>query len=408
MASVFGVDKTLANVGLMRSKDVAGEVDVLVTFSKFAIIVQAKSKQLTAVARQGDEKQIQKDFAGAVQSACDQGMDCAKMLFDPAIKWVDSHGSAVAPAAVERVFVVCLVADHYPALAAQARQFLRFDTVDRVASPLVMDVFLLDALAEMLDTPLHFLNYLERRSGYADQVMSNHELNILGFHLVQNLHMQEDASLFHLGDDFGIDLELAMLARREGLEAPRTPRGILTILDGTTLGALLRQIEYRPEPGMVELGFAILAMSENALNQANAALSAIMRLSQIDNGRHDFTVQLKDGVGLTFHSSALPEQRARDGLMDHCVRRKYVQQASRWFGVLLHPTTGQMRCGVMLASPWERDAQLDIATAHMSRRSNVSSAQLRQFTRPRDVAKVGRNAPCPCGSGKKSKRCCHP
>jgi hypothetical protein len=408
LASVFGLDKTLSNVYLMRSKDVAGEVDVLVTFSKFALIVQAKSKQLTAVARQGDDKQIEKDFGAAVQSACDQGMDCAKLFFDPAIKWVDADGAAIDPPVVEKVFVVCLVADHYPALAAQARHFLRFDPVDRVAAPLVMDVFLLDALAEMLDTPLHFLNYLERRSGYAHQVMSNHELSILGFHLVQNLHMQKDAALFHLGDDFGVELELAMLARREGLEAPWTPKGILTILKGTALGALLKQIERRPEPGMVELGFAILAMSGDALGQANAALDEIMRLSRSDGGRHDFTVQLKDGVGLTFHSSSWPEQRARDGLMDHCVRRKYVLRASRWFGVLLDPVTRQIRCGVMLDSPWERDAQLDIATAHMSRRSNISSARLREFTMPRAAAKVGRNVPCPCGSGKKSKRCCHP
>lgn len=406
LASVFGANRTLLNVNLVRSKEVAGEIDVLVTFSKFVIVVQAKSKQLTAMARQGDDKQIRKDFAAAVQSACDQGMDCAKMLFDPTIKWVGADGVAVGRPKVEKVFVVCLVADHYPALAAQARQFLRFDEVEGVATPLVMDVFLLDALAEMLDSPLHFLNYLERRSGYADRVMSNHELNILGFHLVQNLHLQQDGTLFHLWDDFGVDLELAMLARREGLAAPWTPKGILTILEGTTLGAMLRQIERRPEPGMVELGFAILGMGGETLDQANAALDEIMRLSRNDGDRHDFTVQLNGGDGLTFHSSFWPEQEAREGIVDHCERRKYAQQAPRWFGVLLDPTSRQMRCGVMLNFPWERDAMLDVATAHMSRQSNMSSAQLRKFVQPLGRFKVGRNALCPCGSGKKRKRCC--
>lgn len=407
LASVFGAPRTLVNVKLMRSKDVDGEVDVLVTFSKFAIVVQAKSKQLTAVARQGDDKQIRKDFAAAVQSACDQGMDCAKMILNSAFKWIGPDGDALGRQPVEKVFVICLVADHYPALAAQARQFLSFETVDRVASPLVMDVFLLDALAEMLDSPLHFLNYLERRSGYANQVISNHELNILGFHLVQNLHMQDEVSLFHLWDDFGIDLELAMLARREGFAAPWTPGGILTILDGTPLGALLKQIERRPDPGMVELGFAILAMGGDALIQANGAIDEIMRLSRSDGGRHDFTMQLKDSVGLTFHSSRWPEAQAREGLGSHCEKRKYVQRASCWFGVWLDPFDRQMRCGIMLDFPWARDAQLDLATAHMSRGSNMSSEQLRAFGRPRPAVKVGRNAPCPCGSGKKSKRCCH-
>lgn len=408
LASVFGTSRTLLNVNLMRSKDVAGEVDVLITFSKFAIVVQAKSKQLTAVSRQGDEKQIRKDFGHAVQAACDQGMDCAKMLFDPAIKWVGADGVPIERLEVKKVFVVCLVADHYPALAAQARQFLQFDPVELVAAPLVMDVFLLDALAEMLDSPLHFLNYLERRSGYADQVMSNHELNILGFHLGRNLHMQEDADLFHMGDDFGVDLELGMLARREGLAAPWTPKGILTTLEGTTLGALLKRIERHPEPGMVELGFAILAMSGQTLEQANAAIDEMMRRSRNDGGKHDATVQLKDSVGLTFNASPLPETEARAVLIDQCERLKYVQRGSRWFGILLDPVNRQMRCGLMLDSPWERDAQLDIATAHMSRRSNMSSAKLREFARARSTVKVGRNVSCPCGSGKKSKRCCHP
>jgi uncharacterized protein YecA (UPF0149 family) len=60
----------------------------------------------------------------------------------------------------------------------------------------------------------------------------------------------------------------------------------------------------------------------------------------------------------------------------------------------------------MLDSPWERDSELDAATAHMSRKSNKTSVQLRNFISTRFGPKVGRNALCPCGSGKKSKRCC--
>ena len=33
-------------------------------------------------------------------------------------------------------------------------------------------------------------------------------------------------------------------------------------------------------------------------------------------------------------------------------------------------------------------------------------APIRQKTVRRQGAKVGRNAPCPCGSGKKYKKCC--
>lgn len=406
LTSVFGGAGAKLNVKMMRSSVVAGEIDVLVVFAKIAIVLQAKSKQLTAAARQGNDKQIRDDFAAAVQDACDQGMDCAKMLFDPSIKLIGPDGLSIARPDVDKVFVVCLVADHYPALAAQTRQYLKFEPVANVASPLVMDVFLLDAMVEMLNTPLHFLNFLDRRCEYADKLMSSHELNILGFHLSQNLWMSEEANLFHLWDDFGIDLELSMLARREGLVAPWTPPGMLTLLDQTALGRLLKSIERQSDPGMIELGFEILKMSGDSLRQGSAAIEEISRLARLDGRPHDFTVQMKDGVGLTFHSSSHPEQAARDWLFDHCVRRKYVQQATRWFGVVVDPRSGDMRFGLMLDYPWSQDDQLDMATAHMSRRSNLSGPELRRLAVSGPRAKVGRNDPCPCGSGKKSKRCC--
>ena len=406
LASVFGSARTLLNVKLMRSSVVTGEIDVLVIFSNQAIVLQAKSKQLTAAARQGNETQIHVDFAAAVQDACDQGMDCAKMLFDPSVRLLGADGQPIGQTRVEKVFVVCLVADHYPALAAQTRQFLKFQPVDKVAPPWVIDVFLLDAMAEMLDSPLQFLNYVDRRCAYAEQVMASHELNILGYHLSHNLFLDEDAHFFHLGDDFGIALELSMLARRDGVAAPWTPPGVLTMLEQTTLGRLIKRIEHRPDPGMGELGFSFLGMSSKAATQLSHAIDEIARRSLVDGLPHDFTMQLQDGVGLTFHTSPFADAPARGALLDHCARRKYAQRANRWFGIVLDPKTREMRFGVMLDVPWAKDEGLELATAHMSRKSNVLRSEFRAAVLPRVGPKVGRNDPCLCGSGKKSKRCC--
>lgn len=406
LVSVFGASRTMLNVKMMRSSDVAGEIDVLVVFAKIAIVLQAKSKQLTAAARQGSQKQIRDDFTAAVQNACDQGMDCAKMLLDPSIKLIGPDGEPIARPDVEKVFVVCLVADHYPSLAAQVRQYLKFEPLAHVAAPLVIDVFLLDAMVEMLNSPLHFLNYIDRRCSYADKLMSSHELNILGFHLSHNLWISEEANLFQLWDDFGIHLELSMLARREGLAAPWTPPGLLTLLDKTSLGRLLKSIERQSDPGMIELGFEILRMSSDSVEQVSAAIDQISRLARLDGQTHDFTVQMKNGAGLTFHSSSRPDDAAQAHLLDHCTRRKYLQCAPRWFGIVIDPSSGSMRFGVMFAYPWAKDDGLEMATAHMNRKSNASRNDLRKIVGHPAQIKVGRNNPCCCGSGKKSKRCC--
>lgn len=51
LALVFGNENVLTNIDIFDGKDKAGEIDVLVTFDCFAIVVQAKSKKLTIEAR---------------------------------------------------------------------------------------------------------------------------------------------------------------------------------------------------------------------------------------------------------------------------------------------------------------------------------------------------------------------
>jgi len=69
LAAVFGEQNVHANVNLFTSKDtVAGEIDVLVLFGDLAIVLQAKSKQLTIAARQGDDQQLKTDFEKAIQA----------------------------------------------------------------------------------------------------------------------------------------------------------------------------------------------------------------------------------------------------------------------------------------------------------------------------------------------------
>ena len=124
------------------------------------------------------------------------------------------------------MFPVCIVSDHYPALAAQARHFLNYQTTDVIKHPLRNGCFfLIDMITEMLPSPLRVLDYLIKRSDYGDSLFSNHELVILSTYIKQNLYFDEDPALIMLDDDISVDLELAMLARRDGYEGEVTPEG---------------------------------------------------------------------------------------------------------------------------------------------------------------------------------------
>src|SRR5207249_8679281 len=70
------------------------------------------------------------------------------------------------------IYICSVVSDHYPALAVQGQQFLKYETTDVIQPPLVTDVFFVDVLAEMLTSPLRLLSYINRRVNYIDRVRS--------------------------------------------------------------------------------------------------------------------------------------------------------------------------------------------------------------------------------------------
>ena len=90
---------------------------------------------------------------------------------------------------------MCVVSDHYPALHVQARQFLKYEKTEVIQPPLVLDVFALDAIAEMLSSPLRFLSYINRRAGYTERIIATHELVVLSYHLRHNLWVKDDINI---------------------------------------------------------------------------------------------------------------------------------------------------------------------------------------------------------------------
>lgn len=405
LTDVFGANHVHANVNIHGAKDVVlGEIDVLVLFGDRAIVLQAKSKQLTIAARQGDDEQLKTDFQKAIQASCDQGFSCAHFLLNSNLKLVGADGAIiVVPERIKKIYVLCIVADHYPALSFQSRQFLKFTPDERIAAPFVMDVFLLDAMTEMLDSPLYLLSYIDRRTEVDGKVMSSHELNNLGYHLKQNLWIRDDANLMMLDDDIGTDLNLSMLVRRDNLPGPWTPPGILTKFQDTTLGNILRQIKGVANPAMIGFGFAILALNEGTFLELSQSIDELARRARLDKRNHDITIQMAgDGLGLTVHCGYDPLPDATRILQAHCAKRKYTQKAPGWFGIAVHPDTAQVRLGVSLESAWEFDEGMAELTKNMAQPQQYKKV-IRNFL---NLPKVGRNEPCPCGSGKKSKKCC--
>lgn len=399
LGTVFGEARVYQGVNIERGKgDRLSEIDVLVLFGDRAIVLQAKSKRLTLEARRGNDLQIRGDFKAAVQDAYDQAVDCAIALRDPTLRFVTAGGDELSIPALSQIFPVCLVADHYPALAFQADQFLVRRDVDGVVAPLIIDVFTLDVMAETLDRPLRFLSYLELRARAASKIHIHHEITLLAYHIKYNLWLDDEYDFVALEDDFAADIEIAMGARRFGLPGKRTPDGILTVTQGRKLDAIIHGIEVEPMGAMIDLVLLIYQLSGNAMKELLDGIDRVLASARA-NGQSDFSLGFAD-TGLTVHANFAPRSEAEPRLEAHMMLRKYRQRRESWYGLALWPTDGSVRFGKKVAFPWKFDSKLDRIAREIQRARGPASMPM-----PLAGPRLGRNDPCHCGSGKKYKKC---
>jgi SEC-C motif len=406
LCKVFGAH-VHANVHLKKSKgEEVGEIDVLVVFGDRAIVLQAKSKRLTLEARKGNDLRVKDDFEKAIQASYDQALTCSKALIVGKRKLIDKNGNEIKVSTLpKQVFPICIVADHYPALAFQARQFLKFEATDEIRPPLIIDVFALDAMTEMLETPLRLLSYLDLRSTFGQKILFTHELTLLSAHLKYNLWINEKYDLVSFEDDIAIHIDAAMAVRREGLSGARTPDGVLARIKGTHIGQILSEIEARPDPSTIALGLLLLSLNEDSLDTINKGIRTISVRAARDGRNHDFTLAFgHSSSGITIHCNSLPPNDAADQLFRHCSLRKYSEKAARWFGLGIAPGRGAVRFGLTLEGTWIENPDMDAAVQRMP--PGIPPDRIASVLN--DKTKIGRNDPCPCGSGRKYKKCCFP
>ncbi len=401
---VFGKKNVHSNVDIVKSKgEKIGEIDVLVLFGNRAIVLQAKSKKLTLEARKGNDRKIRDDFTRSVQNAYDQGYKCAEFLArgEFELKGTDTQKITVRHK-LKEIYVICVVSSYYPALSSQARQFLKSQSTDIIPPPFIMEVFTLDAMTEMLQSPLTLLSYINRRTNYSDRLHANHELTILSHHIKTNLWVDDEHDLVFLGDDISTDLDAAMTVRREGFPGKRTPDGILTCLGRTTLGRIVKAIEASPSPATIDLGFMLMTFSEETFVHVSDKIDEIVGLARRDGKDHDLTMPFREGkTGLIIHCNNDPVVVADRRLRAYCIQRKYIAKADTWFGICISPETATLRFSVSLDHKWERSAEMDAKTRDFLDLVASISRSPQGATR-----KIGRNTPCPCGSGLKYKKCC--
>jgi hypothetical protein len=376
LEKVFGRDRVLRNVDIWKSKDEKlGEIDTLVLFADRAIVLQAKSKKLTIDARKGNDLQLRGDFKAAIQDACDQAFLCSEQIVLNKLRFTDASGKEITlPKQTKKIHPICVVSDHYPALSYQARQFLKFTSSNVVVAPLVCDVFALDVITEFLEAPLRLLSYLELRAIAGDNIVTSHEITVLAFHLKRNLWWGDEYHMIHLHDDISSDVDIAMMARRVGVEGEKTPPGILTHLKSLSMGRMIEELEKLAEPWPVEVGLELLKLGGDTVRDLSLSIDKIAELAADDGRLHDVTFSLGSASsGVTVHCTNDDTLATATRLKRHCEARKYSRKAATWYGIAISPANAKVRLTVVLHGAWKYDEELEAAVRDMPKEQKPSA-----------------------------------
>lgn len=362
LQKVFGEKRVYKNVKIFLKKKIVNEIDVLVLFSDRAIVIQDKSKKLTLEARKGNDQKIKEDFLGSVQSAYDQAYSCSKLLGNPAYKFMTSNKQEVPIRSYyKEIYPICVVLDVYPALNFQVRDFLKYKSTDVLQPPFVLDIFVLDVISEFLTSPTRFLSYINIRANYLEKISSSNEFSVLSLHLKQNLYIDEEVGHIYLDDSISASLDLAMMARRDAVDAPITPEGILTRFVDSIFGKLITSLENEENEAAINLSFVLLRAGEETIDLINDGLKTTISAAIKDGGTHDFGFGIAD-TGITFNCNHLPKQEAVEKLLAHASLKKYTQKRDNWFAVLMAPNLEPkiMLC-VHMNDTWEYEKDMEEA-----------------------------------------------
>ena len=187
MVRVFGPGRVFQDIRVMRNKgEAVTDIDILAFVGNKAVVIQAKSKKLTQLARRGSEERLRRDFKAAIQDGYDQATACRRALLNRRHKFVDNAGNELRlEESLDEAYLVCLTSDDYPSLNRQTAQFLTRKAGN--PAPIAISLFDLDVLTFYLKDPFDFVYYQRQRTATADYYIAENEVALLAYHLSQRL-----------------------------------------------------------------------------------------------------------------------------------------------------------------------------------------------------------------------------
>ncbi|ETD90457.1 NERD domain-containing protein [Rhodobacter capsulatus] len=350
LRSVFGPENVHENVTLYNgTKDKAGEIDILVTYGEFVLVVQAKSKRITMQARAGDKAALRRDFRDAIQAPYGQALTCARLIRMGAT-CVRPDGTKIDVRRVNRLFPMVVLSDHFPAVTMLARSLLERE---KQIAPVIWDLGVLDCAARLFPNPIDMIFYLKSRSDLYDQVMSESEHCFIGFHLTHKLALPDEFQGLAIDRDYAQPVDDFMMPFDVGVEGIR-PKGILERLDVPIVTDLLRELRSKG-PEIAAVVVDLYDLSSEMLRDIAAHITQLRQEVAAGKALKAFSIPTTAG-GLTYVVVDHLSEKSRAAASSIGRKHKYDTKSSHWYVIVDCIQTGnpidELGC---LVWEWQED-----------------------------------------------------
>ena len=366
LSPVFG-NKVYKNVAVMDDKRTVHEIDVLAVAGNRAIVIQAKAKRLTALARQGDDEQVKKDFSQAVQEAYEQGLNSRRFLLAGTHGLLDGDGNEVnLPDSFQDVYLVCLTLDHFPALPFVTERFLDKDPDDPL--PVALSIFDLDLVATYLTNPLEFTHYIYQRSRWSGRISATSEASFLGWYLDRGLTLPQTVTGALLTENMAsaVDKDFPAIRGRNRLmnelsgfdSHSDSGGGLRSRWQDSELNDFIPLLKESSDPRSTDALFTLFDLPEEG---SRYFFDRIVEAAQncADSSELSYcSILLDNKTGFCFVCFPGPSGFEREALQQLVAILKHKNKADKWIGfgmILASPGIGF----VYADEPWQASRELD-------------------------------------------------
>lgn len=408
LSKVFGEANTYKSVTVEIQKGYeATDIDVLCILGNKALCVQIKSKKLTLLSKRGDNNQLNKDFKGAIQDAYDQGLISRLHLLDKkASFYKEDNTELMLTESIDEVFILGITTENYPSLAHQAHVMLRKE--ENEPYPLFLTIFDLELLVHYLNKPHDFLYYVRQRIRLMDYFKADEEMVYLGYHLQHKLWKLEKADYVTIDSDYGYLIDRNYYPLKAGFShfvSNNDP--IKNRWKDENFDLLYDELCKFKTPKTVDIIFNLLDWSGKGRSDLASYIIETRHKTLSDQETHSITTSTSDedlpGFGVAYISLGTNDLiELREMVLLLSKARKYRNKCDSWLGIGSILDSGNLIDFMCYNdTEWKYNENLEnIAKTVLDNNSNKKLILLD------GRRKIGRNDLCPCGSGKKYKKCC--